>query len=73
MPEKLTCWNQYGLVPDVFDKYREPLRRISRGMIRLLAMKTDDFRIGTLITVADKPLMTFGEGNAVRSKVAGRG
>ena len=38
MMEKLRLWNQYGFKPDVFDKYRESVRRSNQGSIRVFSV-----------------------------------
>ena len=37
MLERLTAWNQYGFEADVFDKYREAVRRSNRGSVKVLS------------------------------------
>lgn len=36
--EKLRFWNQYGFELDVFDKYRESVRRSNRGSVRVFSI-----------------------------------
>ena len=38
MSEKLRLWNQYGFELDVFDKYRESVRRSNQGSVRVLSV-----------------------------------
>ena len=37
MNRKLAVWNQYGFETDVFDKYREPVKRSNRDSIKVLS------------------------------------
>ena len=37
MREKLILWNQYGFETDVFDKYREAVRKSNRNSVRVLS------------------------------------
>ena len=40
MREKLTIWNQYGFATDVFDKYRDAVKRSNRDAVRVLSIFT---------------------------------
>ena len=37
MRERLTIWNQYGFTTDVFDKYRDAVKRSNRDAVRVLS------------------------------------
>ena len=37
MRERLTMWNQYGFTTDVFDKYRDAVKRSNRDAVRVLS------------------------------------
>ena len=49
MPEKLVIWNQYGFETDVFDKYREPVKRSNRDSIKVLSCMTLTASILTIL------------------------
>ena len=51
MREKLRLWNQYGYQLDVFDKYREAVKRSNRGSVRV-------FSVLAIVTAA--AVMVFG-------------
>ena len=38
MKEKATIWNQYGFATDVFDKYRDAVKRCNRDAVKVLSM-----------------------------------
>ena len=38
MKEKATIWNQYGFATDVFDKYRDAVKRSNRDAVKVLSM-----------------------------------
>ena len=38
MREKVTFWNQYGFATDVFDKYRDAVKRSNRDAVKVLSI-----------------------------------
>ena len=49
MTERLTFWNQYGFTTDVFDKYRDAVKRSNRDAVRVLSCITLFSSIATII------------------------
>ena len=49
MMERLTFWNQYGFTTDVFDKYRDAVKRSNRDAVRVLSCITLFSSIATII------------------------
>ena len=49
MMERLTFWNQYGFSTDVFDKYRDAVKRSNRDSVRVLSCITLFSCIATII------------------------
>ena len=49
MKERLTCWNQYGFATDVFDKYRDAVKRSNRNSVRVLSCITLAACLATLV------------------------
>ena len=49
MREKLALWNQYGFATDVFDKYRDAVKRSNRDAVRVLSCISIFSCIATII------------------------
>ena len=49
MREKLTIWDQYGFATDVFDKYRDAVKRSNRQAVRVLSFITLFCCIATMV------------------------
>ncbi|MCR5566769.1 MAG: GGDEF domain-containing protein [Clostridiales bacterium] len=62
MGEAMTCWNQYGFATDVFDKYREAVRKSNSGAVKVLSIAAiADAVLMTVFGVLHQPGMPFAD------------